>query len=209
MKTPVALILSLFLTFLVGNSLSQEFPKPDYNKGYRCDYESNSRVAGIVQQEFVEIFPDGGFKLLVKDGRGLSTRIYNNDHQLLERDGIKYSPAFVMPNYPLKAGITGGGKFSYPHPRQQGVTVYAESSVASSVFEKGVRVPAGIFDTIKIEVVTTYRLSSGYSSSMVQIAWFPTDSKIKRYVMMKFVDRSGGPEEIHQLIACGETSEMK
>ncbi|MEK7567534.1 MAG: hypothetical protein AAB513_01265 [Patescibacteria group bacterium] len=144
MKTPLALILSIFLTFLVGNSLSQEFPKPEYTKGYWCEYESNSRAAGIIRQEIIEVFPDGGHKLFVKDGRGNSTRIFDGNHQLVKRDNIEYSPAWVMPNYPLKVGMTGGGKFNYPHPRMQG-KVEAESSVSSATFEKGVTVSGGNF----------------------------------------------------------------
>lgn len=199
----VALALLVALT-----ARAQEIARPVHAVGEWCDYNSSS--GGKFRHQIVEVAPDGGFTMSVTplNGGVSYLRVYNGNHQLVSTSNTKFSPAWPGPDFPIKVGEPkGGGSFKYPHSEKPGVEVTADAKI-KSVSHEQIKVPAGTFEAIRVEVVTYYKLSTGYANRWDSIVWYSISPDIKRYLRSDSIDwgRAKATNTVLELVACGTAS---
>ena len=118
-------------------------------------------------------------------GRGSIVK-YDSDGNLMERGGRQFSPKKDVFRFPLKAGMTyTGTEYEFQHSRKPDVTVKSHV-IVKSVTPETISVKAGTFAAMKIETEMLYRLSTGYSNSMVETYWYVP--AVGRWVKFKSID---------------------
>jgi hypothetical protein len=189
------------VALLAGLSLpasAQEIQKPTYKVGEWCNYKDG--FGNTFRRTVSDVRADGSFSI----STGSRVREYNPDHHLISNGGRKITPYWGGPAFPLKAGQRVGEKWEFAYTTSKGRGAKAELTLVS-VRPDTVTVPAGTFQTLRVETEMQYRLDTGFANRLDNIVWYALDPKIKQYVKLESTDygvRGGGKTEA-QLMECG------
>ena len=186
------MLIAMLMAAAVSAVQAQEIPKRARVVGEWCEYEVEGAKKLRARREVIAVAPDGGYTIKASGDVPEEIRVFNADHRLVSRAGRAYIPAYGGPLYPLKVGgREGGGSFTYPHPSQSGVTVAATAEIKPIVAER-ITVPAGTFDTLKVEMVANYKVSTSASAQFKETAWYARDPTLNFAVRSEFVDFGAG-----------------
>ena len=198
------IMFSLLIAFVPASVVAQEVSKPNFVVGDWCEYSVDALQRGQERQEIVAVQPDGGYTLKVTGVANDNLRIYNGANELMQTGDRTFVPARKSLVFPLQVGNrTGGGSYSFPHPNKPGVTVDAKTEI-KAVERVNVTVPAGAFDTLRVELVTNYRITTGYSNQWVETNWLSLDPTVKFPVKLEFNDYGNRDYRFTRtLVKCG------
>ena len=207
-----AVVAALF-TLAFSGVEAQEIPKPTHVVGEWCEYDVDAIPRSKQRTEVITVAADGGYTIKVTGGATEQLRVYNSDHQMIQWDERSYTPASKStPIFPIKVGgREGGGSFTFPHQRRQGVTVNTTTEIKPIVPER-VTVPAGTFDTLRADTVSNYRLSSGFANQFTRTIWYSLDPTISFPVKMESIDYGwsspygNNSHVVRSLIKCGSAA---
>jgi len=209
MKRIVAL---LFTCIGVAIVQAQEIQRPVRAVGDWCEYASEGVGVAKQRREVIEVAPDGGWTLKTTDESGEVVRVFDADGRTLRRGNREHKHISSSgPLYPISTKSRGRViKQSYPHARRTGITIEVTSEI-KSVEPETLTVPAGSFDTLRVQTVLDYRYHDRtYSNQMVDTVWYALDPKLKFPVKSTFVDYGSRNSEVTRLLsACGSTQPAK
>jgi len=200
------------VSFALGFSAAQaqEIHKPTRVAGDWCEYDVEAIQSGKQRREVVDVAPDGGYTMKFTDEKGEELRVSNADNKLIQRGDRVYTRISGTSVYPIRpGGRNGGSVYTRPHATRSGVTVDVTTEVKAIEPER-VAVPAGTFDTLRVDWVAHYRQSSGYANQWIESVWFSLDPSIKFPVKLLFQDYgSRNSRTIRSLIRCGSATASK
>lgn len=197
---PVHTLSCLLLLFNAASAGAQEIAKGTFRIGEWCEYQIEATPPRKERLEIVETFPDGGYaQKRSSDGE---VRVYDAEGRLVRAGNREYKPPLAGVPFPIKAGEKGRtSRSTAPHARRVGEMVNFETQVRAVEPER-VAVPAGTFETLRVDLRTNYS-RSGYSNYEERSLSYPLDRPAKFPVKITYVDH-GTPrsDETWSLLSC-------
>jgi hypothetical protein len=202
-KMAVALGVALSVGLSVAGARAQEVAKPVRAVGDWCDYQVQGTPSGKERNEVIAVAPDGGYTIQ-RSGLREETRVFNANSELTSVNARHYTRGVDTPRFPISAASVGQtSTFSVPHLTRPGVTVDFKRTIRSVRAER-VTVPAGTFDTLRIEFVASYRRSDGYANEQREIVWYGLDPALRSFVKQEFQDYgTNNSYAVRSMIGCG------
>ena len=205
------LLLVFLASLVVPIAQGQEVQKPARVIGDWCEYEVDGVGVSRQRREVVDVASDGGYTVKFTDDGGEHLRVFNSDGHMIRRGNREYTRISSSGAwYPISAKTRGRvSKYSRPHDRR-GVIVEVTSEVRSVEPEK-ITVPAGTFDTLRVEQVSDYRYQDGsYSNQFVDTIWYALDAKMKFPVKFTFIDYGSRTSSVTRVLSkCGSAQPGK
>lgn len=206
------LFLAILISLITPIAYGQEIKKPVYAVGDWCEYEVDGIGTSKQRREVVEVSADGGYTQKFTDEEGTQLRVFNSDGRAVRRGNIEYTLANDRgSNYPITAKSRGRvSNYSRPHTRRPGVIVEIKSEIRA-VEPENVKVPAGAFDTLRVEYVSDYRYQDGsYSNQFIDTIWYALDEKMKFPVKLAYIDYGSRTSSVTRLLTkCGSAQSGK
>jgi hypothetical protein len=162
-------------SFLLGASiqaLSQPIEGLKWSKGDKWKYETTDLSTKLVissgEREVVEIFADGYKTNVTGSNTQAKEEIVKSDgtQQKKSVDGVSFS--YQMPKFPL---FVGSKWEATHHSFSKGAPMKTELKCLAAASEE-VAVPAGKFDTLRVECKGYWYKPGGYSGRVEQTLWF-------------------------------------
>ncbi len=154
----------LWIVVAATNAQAQQASAPSWVPGTICKYENTQTYSSgrsvnvriIYSQTVLSVQDD---LVTLESGPGHVKRVVNRDGNSVSYDRTTYAPFYPTFAFPISVGKAWGGEVTETYATGQ--TIHAVTARVAG-FEK-VTVPAGTFDTFRIEIAAKYdmRLANG------------------------------------------------
>jgi hypothetical protein len=207
MKPDLQIAALLLAGVLTSAAQAQTLERPVHKVGEWCEYQNIYNH--VSRHTVIEAGIDGRFTIRVSGPmvKAPLERVYNADQMLLRSGSIVFTPARLHATFPLTVGSpAGGGSFDYVG----GLGPTRASLKITDVVRETVKVPAGTFDSVRVDSAMRYTREDGYSNSIVDRSWYALNGSVKR--VLKYESNDYGAttgREMIELVRCGADSEGK